>query len=147
MITKERLEQLIKQGATIYYHKLESGDYFDRLDLTHSWVSNNINDIEPDRLFETKEELEFDIEFGNITRTERLELPSWEEIKKEKHFSFLDYHWIYRAIEIKNNKIYFDFSIDGDYYEEDYEQWKPVEATKENYLEACRMAKKLFLGE
>ena len=37
----------------------------------------------------TKEEAEWELEFGNITRTETLRLPTFEEIKKAEFFKFI----------------------------------------------------------
>lgn len=145
MITKERLQELIELGATIYYHKLTNGDYFDILDLSHSWVAGNINDLELDRLFETKEEAEWELEFGNITRTETLSLPTWEEIEKDlKNCSDGEYvivdddrvTFVYYKLK-KKPKLSIIANFDAIEFD----------ATKENYIEACKLAKKLFLGE
>ena len=94
MITKERFEDLIKNadensiiwGVTDYtYHKSKPNlkiDYFKLLNIP-SFYKNNIDkffEMENNtEFFETKEEAEWELEFGNITRTERLSLPSWEE--------------------------------------------------------------------
>ena len=89
--------------------------------------------------FATKEEAEWHKEFGCIERTERLELPTWEEfLILEKIYSF----------KSKNNQIVVLFSDNHTIYLED-ENWNILreELTKENYTLACRKAKELFLGE
>lgn len=97
-----------------------------------------------DELFATKEEAEWKLEFGNITRTEKLELPTWEQFKKDKCFTFFGIDWtFYELHNRRRNKLQLDYSYDNDYYRPEKE-WK---LTYENYLEACRICKKLFLGE
>ena len=145
MIEKSRLEELIEQGATIYYHKLANGNYFDVLDLSHSWVASNINDLELDRLFETKEELDFDLEFGNITRTETLSLPTFEDfmVELKGHFKFIEKYGhncvINGYYDEKLGSGFIDICVDGT-------QINDFEFSKESYVKACELAKKLFLG-
>lgn len=95
-------------------------------------------------IFATKEEAEWQLEFGNITRTEKLELPTWEQFKKNECFTFFGIDWtFYELHNRRRNKLQLDYSYDNDYYRPEKE-WK---LTYENYLEACRLCKKLFLGE
>lgn len=152
MIDKERLEELVEQGATIW------GVY----DYTYSYNNPNkkvehINldmfyhyykDIEEFimyqgdycNLFETEEEAEWHREFGCIERTERLELPTWEEFEEKKFVWFFDsYHKSCCLHYLNcNNKLFINNGSEvieiGDF-------------TKENYILACRKAKELFLGE
>ena len=148
MITKQRLEELIEQGATIYELYMNKNileiqlknDWFVMADGLYErklskhpfrswWISN---------LYETKEDAEFVREFGCITRTERLELPTWEEWKQDDEFCFLDkdgFNW--------------DMYVDGDneiLMCNGYRHFN-FENNKENYTLACRKAKELFLGE
>ena len=143
MITKERLQELIELGATIYYHKLTNGDYFDILDLSHSWVASNINDLELDRLFETKEEVDWDLEFGNITRTETLSLPNYKVAKTyidtDKFILEDNSNFKFLLLSNPDNIIIVDKQQGNQTFN------KPL--TKDNYIEACRLAKKLFLSE
>ena len=166
MITKERLEELIKEekgcyilanAYTIGYIHLNKR--YEPIIKTNEdgynlWVftSNEydfrdcINDY---NLFETKEEAEWYLEFGNITRTETLELPSWEEVQEMlkvdcnecqivEKYNIKLYLEVNRYIPIQI-KLFVDY---GTYYEKF--NWN---LSKENYIEACRMAKNLFLGE
>ena len=76
-------------------------------------------------------------------RLEELWLPTWEEIKEKKSFVFFHY------------KGYLGYITPESYiFVDDYGDWnfllrtifnKPL--TKENYIEACELCKKLFLGE
>lgn len=91
-------------------------------------------------LYETQEDAEFAKEFKNIERTEILNLPTFEELKNFERFNFKakDGHR-YTIHFISGSNI---LVIAGIFTTEYY-----GEATKENYLEACKIAKKLFLGD
>lgn len=148
MITKERLEELIEQGATVYelfmdkeILKVElNKNYYIMLDKTYE---NKLGKL-PQRphwlsdLFETKEDAKWFVEFGCIERTERLELPTWEEIQKYKRFDFKDkYNHSYTLHYISGFKTLAISGWSTEYY---------APATKENYTLACRKARELFLG-
>ena len=154
MITKERLLELIEQGATIYevkYGKINPVSLKNKIRFVSEKYPVIVFEPIPDerykhhkyfdKLFETLEEAEWHKEFGCIERTERLELPTWEEFKLRRPYSYfiftskdmqygLGIGAYYREIIINNNgSILFQ---------------KPL--TKENYTEACRKCKKLFLN-
>ena len=93
-------------------------------------------------LFETKEDAEEYVEFGNIIKTEKLPYVSWEKFKnKEGNYSFKVYPYDYycytdgRYVRIKQ---YYG-SLDRIVFT------KPL--TRENYNEARRLCIKLFTGE
>lgn len=161
MITKERLEELIEQGATIYrtYANCDVLEY--KLDKTYIKVDNaflwkKLNGaiksvMYPlDQLFENREEAEWHKEFGCIERTERLHLPTWEEN--------LSINCIFNT---PNNNLYslktriktgYSIEKDNPYIIRleklrAYDTFIDYEFTKENYTLACRKAKELFLGE
>jgi len=156
MIEKTRLDELIKQGATIYYVANRffdnSGDWYI---VEHKLTKTRVKDLggveniyKYKRFYETKEEADEYLEFGNITRTERLELPSWEEVKKvlnpENHLDieFTDTKGNRHALWLSPVQVcVVSFSPDGSYGGTD----EPL--TKENYTEARRLAVKLFKGE
>ena len=158
MITKERLEELIEQGATIYsneYGEIQLKKEND-LSLYENGQNNYIlyalepnkkhhNEIFDEDLFETEEEAKWFAEFGCIERTERLELPTWEEFKnkKTKHVCFMgkDTFCFFELYEDKqkNRLILLDHDCDYEYFNE--------EPTKENYTTACGLCKEFFLGE
>lgn len=155
MITKERLEELIREETIIYYIwytkyapymrisecKLNNKMYVDDDILCLEDCDDGeilyLNDV-----FETKEEAGWYKEFGCIERTERLELPTWEEFKLRKPYNYfiftskdvqygLGIGAYYREIIINNNGSVL--------FQEKF--------SKENYTLACRKAKELFLGE
>lgn len=156
MIEKERLEELIEQGAIIYAYnplirktiiKVRLNKYIffykNRNKALSYWLDK---ELETDRdvgyleeLFETKEDAEEYAEFGNITIIERLELPNWKEfLKQETAFMF----------KSKTGQIISLFKDDNTIYIED-ENWNILRKslTRENYNEARRICVKLFKGE
>ena len=160
MITKERLKKLIEECATIY-----SNDYGEiqlikenDLILYENGQNNYIlyalepnkkyhNEIFDEDLFETKEDAEFASEFQNITRTETLNLPTWKELNK-KVDTIPNMFWqIAKCSEfilfLQTDKTLNNSQIILRGNDDTY-NWV---LTKENYLEACNIAKKLFLGE
>lgn len=157
MITKERLEELIEQGATIWgvydysysYDKPNKKVEFIDLDGFYNYYKDIDEFIryqgDYSELFETEEEAKWFAEFGCIERTERLELPTWEEFKnkKTKHVCFMgkDTFCFFELYEDKqkNRLILLDHDCDYEYFNE--------ELTKENYTTACGLCKEFFLGE
>ena len=109
MISKERLEELIEKEATIW--AVYDEDRMERIKLVVRMMGvsveeyNKIHNCEPmlysqfcgivrdicpiSWLFETEEEAVFYKEFGCIERTERLELPTWEEFEEKNLYGFL----------------------------------------------------------
>ena len=153
MISKGRLEELIEQGATIYcpyflyYDGIKLDKNTDRITDKGILIYRQIYKYESthdffkfDNLFETKEEEEWHRQFGCITRTEKLELPTWEMFDEKKFVWFVDKSQNQCCLYYLNvaNKIFINVSGEvieiGDF-------------TKENYTLACRKAKELFLGE
>lgn len=153
MISKERLEELIEQCATIYSN--EYGEIQlkkeNELILYENGQNNYIlyalepnkkyhNEIFDEDLFETEEEAKWFAEFDCIERTEKLELPTWEMFDEKKFVWFVDKSQNQCCLYYLNvaNKIFINVSGEvieiGDF-------------TKENYTIACRKAKELFLGE
>ncbi|MDY6382156.1 MAG: hypothetical protein SPK94_07890 [Bacteroidales bacterium] len=165
MISKERLEELIKEGATIYFtysceNKIEEitldKDYsigivygVDCLMQKHyndEFGENFAGGIELIDLFETKEDAEFALRYKKITRIETLSLPTWEEIIKEigmngtYHIVFTSKdEWAECNLSVCTSRQH--IIIDG------YKCYKYWDLSKENYLEACELCRKLFLGE
>lgn len=157
MLTKQRLEELIEQGATIWNDEWEeiklnkeTCEICEMKSITGKHISwclyfeyehNNQKccyDICIEDLEENVENGRERLEFGNITRTERLELPGWEEFQISRGFDFMsknaEYCRVYKIEDVicvvKQNKIILD---------------KPL--TRENYNEARRLCVKLFKGE
>lgn len=148
MIEKERLEELIREETIIYYIwytkyapymrisecKLNNKMYVDDDILCLEDCDDGeilyLNDI-----FETKEELDWHIEFGCIERTERLELPTWEEFWNS------------------GQTIWFTGKDGGQYGLSQYNREILLNDAyigyldKESYYKACRKCKEIFLGE
>ena len=167
MIEKSRLEELIKEGATIYEAKYGKVNPVDLAKQRVRFISEKMNmiDFEPSteekylnhkyfhRLFETKEEAEWYKEFGSIERTETLKLPTWEEFNKD-NFGIKFYN---KDREFRLHRVRYSSSdknplwrIDlyASYGDEDTIAWKKSwDLTKENYIESCKLCVKLFKGE
>ena len=150
MISKERLEELIGQKAKIYStHWQEEVDLslpckiveseYDNKTITRLVVFEDEEHAPSymiDNLTEDIEGAKWEEEFGCITRTEKLELPTWEESKKCDticHFDDVEFD-------------YFEHDNTYGLYQDCY-NLLDLEATKENYILACRKCKELFLGE
>ena len=156
---KETLQKKIESGETVWTFSWTTGE--------KRIVELNLQENEPETdnyllyfwdkdlvehryglesIFATKKEAEWELEFGNITRTEKLELPTWEQALEQSlevgiGTTFVDAHkgkW--QLIFAKDEIILCDWSL----MSRD-KSWKKL--THENYLEACRLCKKLFLGE
>ena len=154
-MTKERLEELIKQKATIYtvYFNLikvfeeelnecswsvdKQGNLVEHyLDSSHVYKSYS--------LFETKEQAEWALKTV-AERTERFEPPMWEEIENKYFFRFM------------LGEQFCDFCVCKSYHaswtndifvgSENGHTYFSTEATKENYIKACEMVRDLFKGE
>lgn len=160
MITKERLKELIEQGADIW-QVIDNEVYQLRKDLYQHWVVKEdriewYDKIVPsgacyilfEYLFETKADAEWQVEFGCIERVERLVLPTWEEFRKwDKLVKFCNNGTNYSMyVFIKNkNTNNCRIIIYADNGEQDWFLFEQP-LTKENYILACRKAKELFLG-
>lgn len=156
MISKERLQELIDQKATIWaddYGEIQLCDeskicYCEFLKTVLYYLSGFMRDgkfvndgIMPNFLEENVEKGKWQDEMP-ASRLERFEPPMWEEINEvtDWRFSFFtrdgyDYRFIVNGfiecIEIGSEygkRYYFDF-------------------TREDYIKACTIACKLFLGE
>lgn len=155
MIEKQRLEELIKQGAFVYKIIGKNIVQMCANDIPTFYTLNDENwNIWKTDYFETKEEAEFALRFKRIPKTEYLDLPTWEEFLKN-NFGVKFY---YKSREFHLHKV--RYSADDknpewkiNLYEsycndDDTVAWeKEWELTKENYIEACEICRKLFLGE
>lgn len=152
MITKERLEELIEQGATIWSIN-KSGNinpvktnktceiqrqYLMKEGQIYSYI---------EQTFETEEEAKWFAEFGCIARTQRLVLPTWEEtIDLVYSGSF----GVQTIIKFDKCKFGYKLQLDGNVYifvDKGTDTVFMGSLTKENYTLACRKTKELFLGE
>jgi hypothetical protein len=157
MIEKERLEELIEQEATIW--AVYDEDRMERIKLVVRMMGvsveeyNKIHNCEPmlysqfcgivkdicpiSWLFETEEDAKWFAEFGCIERTERLELPTWEEFIEMEEVCFWKKNHRQTVIRVLGTKY---IAV-----ETSYERFFIGDLTKESYIKACRKAKELFL--
>lgn len=155
MITKERLQWLIDNevfvyavvGDKVYELPLSKHDWIGEQDGNVLYSNYNCNaDYYTYRLFETKEDAEWQREFGCIERTERLKLPTWEKVNE----IIEEQKWFELNFKTKQEEIAFivnDCQIAVMMKGENYLSGSDDELNKENYIKACREVKKLFLGE
>lgn len=159
MISKERLEELIEQGVTIYevkYGNINPVSLKNKIRYVNYKYETITFEPRPDekylhhkyfkRLFETKEEAEWFAKFGNISRTETLSLPTWEELNNCIKTKCFGNHTIANfdsfVFEYKRTKTKTVLEVNRDSETKFYDN-----LTKENYFSACELCRKLFLGE
>lgn len=173
MITEERLQKLIDRGATIYYDtSCESmfssresqlylspltfdikGDYLVNYYVAHigpdETVKQKRNDYPLRNLYEKKKDWKWEMEFGNVSKKEKLYIPKFEELPENLTIPFLKYDtkletWLLFQLYVYNGEVLIlfrellDDANDCLYHEL---------LTKKSYVKALRMLKKLFLGE
>lgn len=157
MIEKERLEELIKQKAIIwgvydYSYSIDKPnkkvEYINLDEFNHYY--KDVDEFimyqgDYSELFETEEEAEWHKEFGCIEKVERLWFPTWESVYndlkdyKNGDFYILDndhFSFVYNKGHITSQLFL--------YTHNEKFNWN---ANKENYYKACKLAKKIFLGE
>lgn len=158
-ISKERLEELIEQGAKIYDLSCEQAYVIDFSEIVpNQFYDDGFNFYIKSKYgyngklkvfcyyddvyeFATKEDAEWYKKFKRIPRTSYLDLPNYEEFIKDKI-----------PIEINGcNGCYIELSCKHNYlrvydYDCDYEYYKDT-ISKEHYIEACQILKSLFIGE
>lgn len=151
MINKETLLKKIENGETVWYLRDDGRImefsvskeyrpailYGDMLSVQANEDSSFRCRLGLDKIYATKEEAEWELEFGNITRTEKLELPSWEDVQNGKQCYFSDkYHnknYSFGKSRLNGKRIF----IGENYFTCNYD----------GYIAACRLCKKLFLGD
>lgn len=159
MITEERLKELIKQDATIYEAKYGNINPVDFSKNKVRWVGKYCITLEPSlverygnhkyykNLFETKEEAEEYLTYGNITRTEKFPYVSWEELNKDFQefkngtYTIVECKYIF-SLNIKVNKP----AISQILLITEYENYN-WNYSKENWFKALDLCVKLWKGE
>ena len=164
MISKERLQKLIKQEATIWVENQYCNAY--AVELSHYYyvaITDNkeslmfldysIQEDDPEsvlidyleNLYETKE----DAEWASIAtyRTEIFDPPVWEDFLEKKDYIFLSKS--HKEMTIRSGASVFDNGTTRKYVavENDFERFYTGDLTKDDYIKACTIARKLFLGE
>lgn len=120
----------------IYGRKVISSDELDSLGITSKLFALHCTN---NRAFETKEEAEWCLEFGNIARVEKLSLPTFDEFKDKAGglMFYIKTGYVLLSISDDRKMVY----IQGD------ELIFNAPLTKENYIDACKICKRLFKGE
>lgn len=159
MIKKSRLEELIKEGATIYCADrdvqfpipifLNEEDFVKKEDLPHE--ENCIRDnILLEDLYETEEQAEWALKYQHIPKTEWLDLPMWEEMYESANRNVF-YHR--KGIIGKIDGIRYPnvdervITIRSIYARNEKDVLFNAPATEENYIKACDLCVKLFKGD
>lgn len=153
MITRERLEELIKQGALIYLvSSIDNEVYSMQLNSYFTINSRCLVDeggywYKLDELFETKDRAEWALK-TTTERTERFEPPMWEDIENYYRFVFVNYENGYlEEYSFELLKEQDDKAKDGGYisiWTVDNDIYYRNTATKENYIKACEIVRDLF---
>ena len=150
MISKERLEELIKEKKSIYWKfaKIKPSSWSEYTFMGNTIVKGSLKEIYSlNDLFETKEDFEWHKEFGCIERTERLELPTWEELIDIIYGGSFGVQTIKKFDKCKFG---YKLQLDGNVYifvDKGTETLFMGSLTKENYTLACRKCVELFKGE
>lgn len=149
-MTKERLEELIKQRATIWYDghfeiKLNPEQYSitEAFGETVLWYQPKDQPSgydwswELDVLREDVDRAKWEHKM-HTQRTERFEPPMWEDVKNEYSFKFVVDQILYKFIVTKNNNAIgiYNATTEPDLF--------TAPATKKNYEKACEIVRDLF---
>lgn len=182
---RQKLEEKIANGESVWvindkfikeikldhkyddYTKYSLEDQFGIHFLNTDRVYINERYYDYDNIFATKEDAEWELNYGNIERTERLRLPTYEKIEQYienmKKFGLNRNDKILARIVTSASIYYlklckdfdlFTFQLKQTYIGDDLCKELSIKlprqlgnVTKQNYIEACELAKKLFLGE
>ena len=167
MIKKSRLEELIKQGATIYdkyrayslkNEEYTSSDFWykrtaeikdNKLHYTYEdsdYYENFDRWLELEQLFETEKDAKWALKYQRIPRTEYLDLPTFEDFGKHPYLSFHDEIPDLYELKIDKNANIVLTLYRGGIYDCGIIKFSK-EFTEENYTEVCDLCVELFKGE
>ncbi|MBO7526368.1 MAG: hypothetical protein J6T74_00555 [Clostridia bacterium] len=158
MISKERLEELIEQGATICNQYIDYNNNIcyrfgkasiiqdndeQHIELKLSETNTSVIMYDTKYLYETEEDARWELEM-TATRTDTLKLANWEQFCYEENET--------RFTDKLDNRcsISYETELLGDNYIAVYQNHFTLfreSATKENYTKACELCIKLFKGE
>ena len=108
---------------------------------------HRVADVED--IFDSQEDCEEYWEFGNVTRTEKLELPTWEEVNKSSLYTLYFNNpelYLYRVYFNRDTKT-ISIEEQNEEYLECFTEIENLKFTKENFNKARRLCVKLFKGE
>lgn len=159
-ISKERLEELINNDEQKIYYisnitnnnltaSVKQIEEYKNLKELAYLIINGIDNFR-ENLFETKLDAEFALELGDIKKEEKLNLPTFEEITTNdkynyygiSYFGFNDYTLMVKLPSEDDDREFIRI-----YKNRVNEEGCWEEATKENYIDACKLCRSLFLGE
>lgn len=175
MISKERLKELIEKNSVIYYidtawinsnikyvcsmslnnkkHTIGYSTYDFSLPEQDNMILKELNDDDYSEgiarlkdIYEDIEEAKFNAEFKRVARTQYLDIPTWEQAEKIDKLVVCEFDDWYRLQVCLSENIDDNgwIGIDSGGNCELYHWYG---ANKQNYIEACKQFKKLFLGE
>lgn len=165
MITAERLEELIRQGATIWADTLwytgkiylinnDTDEYQILKDIDNNYVYLNHHKKGTDHCYDGDwclEDLREDVDRAEweykmtAERTERFEPPMWEDIEDYYCFNFIidNYHRCFVVEKGKKYRKYNLIKIDDAGFGNIFEKYAS-DVTEENYIKACEIVRDLF---
>ena len=154
MISKERLEELISQEATIYSARIKVRE-ISLNDLIQIYTEHGEDVIvfgyEPNDweelkdLYETRKEAEWHLKYY-ATRTEELNLPYWTDIEEHKDDDIYKIASFRRKNAMSYNLLFKRGDLMLWSVQELMNVWIDL-ATEENYTKLCDLCLKLFKGE
>ena len=161
MIKRERLKEMIKNNEKIYIiTNLKLSEQGELSSTSNRYIQDYAGlDFATDLIksisnfsecyFETKEDAELKLIYGDITRTEILKLPTWEELKEQEVFTFYgkdrnNYDiCLWHNMETDEPSTITIELVDNIGSTKVFE----IDASEENYIKVCKKAKELFLEE
>ena len=150
MIEANRLEELIKQDATIYYADKEANIpipiFLNKKNLDKKEESCGRDVISTEDLYETYKDAEWALKYQHIPRTDYLDLPTFEDFGKHPYLSFHDEIPDLYELKIDKNANIVLTLYRGGIYDCGIIKFSK-EFTEENYAEVCDLCVKLFKGE
>lgn len=161
MISKERLQELIDQKATIWADSYGEIQLCDKSEVCRAISCEGESYCLSGFIYNGKflpfavipEEMEENVERGvwqcemHASRLERFEPPVWEDFLEKNDYIFLSKN--HKEMIIRSGAIGFTNGTTMEYVavENEFERFYTGDLTKENYIKACTIARKLFLGE
>ena len=165
MISRERFEELINDDEQKIYYITTIVNESGALDLSSTnrvikeyknlkefvyLIMSSIDNFE-ENLFDNKLDAQFALELSNIKKEEKLALPTFEEITTNDKYNYYGtsdfefgdgYRLIVKLPSEDDDCEFIGIDVNGN-----CELYHWEEATKENYFEACKIARELWLGE
>ena len=160
MIKKEKLEELIKEEATIFHLgeelisvvKLIKNNKpeikYNRMLYCHLLSPEYRSKMRLENLFENEEDAREYLKYGNVKKTVELFMADWNDVKNTTcgYCGSFDNGTLFYTLNIKDGYVYIDM-LDYYYSEHPVKCLFEKEFNRENYNEARDLFVKLFMGE